>query len=343
MSEVSVRPVLGIDTHAHYYPRKYLDLLAQEGCTCGACVHEDPSGPVIDVGPLHAGPLAARFIDLDLRIADMDAQGVAVQALSLTQPMVYFAPPALARRLSAAFNDALVEAHERFPRRLYGLAMLPMHDADEALLELQRIAGAPGIKGVYMGTTIGDVPLDDPSLLPIFEAIEDTRLPVFLHPLKVIGMQDRLTKYFLANLLGNPFDTAVAAAHLMFGGVLDRFAKLQFVLPHGGGALPFLIGRLRHGAERRPELAHVDRDATRYLQRFYYDTITHSDAALRYLVDLVGAERVLLGSDYCFDMGDERPLEKVTRAKSLSADQRNAIIAENAAALLRLDVEREPV
>jgi aminocarboxymuconate-semialdehyde decarboxylase len=341
VSEQADRPLAaGIDTHAHYYPKKYLDLLAEEGCACGACVRADPRGPVIDVGPLHAGPLAARFIDLDLRIADMDTQGVAVQALSLTQPMVYFAPPALARRLSAAFNDALVEAHERFPSRLYGLAMLPMHDAGEALAELERVSAAPGIRGVYMGTTIGDMALDDGRLLPVFEAIEDARLPVFLHPLEVIGMRDRLKKYFLANLLGNPFDTAVAAAHLMFGGVLSRFPRLQVVLPHGGGALPYLIGRLKHGAERRPELAHVEGDVTRYLRRFHYDTITHSEAALRYLIDLVGADRLLLGSDYCFDMGDERPVETVTKAGSLTVEQRNAIISENAGALLGLHLEQ---
>jgi len=338
MDAVHRRPVPAIDTHAHYFPEKYIEVLAREGCTCGACVRDDGRGPIIDVGPLHAGPLARRFIDLELRIADMDKQGVAVQALSLTQPMVYFAPPAFARQLSAAFNDELVAAHERFPDRLVGLAMLPVHCRDEALAELERVRKAPGIKGVYMGTTIGDMPLDDESLFPIYEAIADAGLPVFLHPLKVIGMEDRLSKYFLSNLLGNPFDTAVAAAHLIFGGVMDRFPRLDVVLPHGGGALPFLIGRLRHGSERRPELAHMDGDITRYLKRFYYDTITHSDRALGYLVDLVGADRVMLGSDYCFDMGYEQPVEVVSDMHAMSPEQQRAIIGDNAAALLQIEM-----
>lgn len=335
--DTALGPIIrAIDTHAHYFPQRYLDVLGSEACECGACVHIDPRGPIIDVGPLHAGPLARRFIDLDLRIADMDAQGVAVQALSLTQPMVYFATASIARRLSAAFNDELVRAHERFPSRLVGLAMLPVHCPDEALAELERVVQSPAIKGVYMGTTIGDMALDDESLLPVFEAIEAAGLPIFLHPLKVIGMEDRLKKYFLSNLLGNPFDTAVAAAHLIFGGVMDRFPRLDVVLPHGGGALPFLAGRLRHGAECRAELAHMQGDITRYLRRFHYDTITHSDSALRYLIDLVGSDRVLLGSDYCFDMGLERPVDVVAELDGIADDQRRAIVGENAERLLSM-------
>lgn len=325
-----------IDIHAHYYPERFIDLMETEGCRCGACVRRDARGPVIDAGPLHAGPLARRFIDLDLRIADMDAQGVDMQALSLTQPMVYWADAPLARRLSAVFNDELVAAHARHPTRLVGLAMLPVHHADEALAELERVRQAPGIRGIYMGTAIGDMDLSDERLFPVFAAIEDSGLPIFLHPLKVLGMEDRLKPYFLANLLGNPFDTAVAAAKLMAGGVLDRFPRLTFVLPHGGGALPFLIGRLQHGWRVRPELAHMASGPESYLKRFFYDTITHSDAALAYLIDLVGPDRVLLGSDYCFDMGLERPVEAVGRQETLAPDQREQILGGNAAALLRL-------
>jgi aminocarboxymuconate-semialdehyde decarboxylase len=247
-----------------------------------------------------------------------------------------FAASSLARRLSAVFNDDLVAAHERYPDRLFGLAMLPVHHAGEALGEIERIARAPGIRGIYMGTCIGDMDLSDPSLFPVYEALEAAGLPIFLHPLKVIGMEDRLKPFFLSNLLGNPFDTAVAAAHLIFGGVLDRFPKLDFVLPHAGGALPFLIGRLQHGWTVRPELAHMEAGPETYLGRFYYDTVAHSDDALAYLIQKVGPQRVLLGSDYCFDMGYERPVEVVEKQVQLSADEREAIFSANAARLLRL-------
>jgi aminocarboxymuconate-semialdehyde decarboxylase len=326
-----------IDIHAHYFPERYIAALETEGCKCGACVRRDPRGTIIDVGPLHAGPLEQRFTDLDMRIADMDRQGVDVQALSLTQPMVYFADPPVARALSVAFNDSLVEAHEQFPDRLVGLAMIPANHAEEALAELERVKDAPGMCGVYMGTAIGDWDLSDERLLPVFERIEAMGWPIFLHPLKVIGMTDRLKPYFLANLLGNPFDTAVAAAHLIFGGVMDRFPKLDIVLPHAGGAFSFLAGRLNHGwAMGRPELKHMENGALSYLKRFHYDTISHSDAGLSFLVDQVGADRIMLGSDYCFDMGHDAPVDVVDRQQSLSDADRQAVLGGTAESLLKL-------
>jgi aminocarboxymuconate-semialdehyde decarboxylase len=335
MAALSAFRATTLDIHAHFYPERFIHALDQEGCACGCSVRHHEKGPIIDAGPLHAGPLARRFIDLDMRIADMDAQGVQAQALSLTQPMVYWAEAGLARKLSAVFNDELVAAHERYPDRLYGLAMLPVHAAEEAVAELARIRQAPGVRGIYMGTAIGDMDLSDESLLPVFEAIEDSGLPVFLHPLKVLGMQDRLKPWFLSNLLGNPFDTAVAAAHLAFSGVMDRFPRLDVVLPHGGGALTFLMGRLDHGSRMRPELKHLENGAAPYLKRFYYDTITHSDEALTFLIKAVGAERVLMGSDYCFDMGYERPVA-VLDALDLSQEDRSAILGGTARRLLAL-------
>lgn len=324
-----------IDIHAHYYPDTYLRLIAEEGSRFGARFSTGDRGPVIDVGVLHAGPLARKFTDLELRIAEMDDQGVQVQALSLTQPMVYWADGALGARLSEAFNDALVAAHETHPERLIGFAILPMQDPDLAVAELERVAELPGIKGIYCATRILDRELSDPVFFPIFERIEEFGLPVFLHPLEVIGAE-RLAPYFLANLLGNPFDTAVAAAHLIFGGVLDRFPDLEICLPHAGGAFPCLVGRLNHGWKVRQECRHLAHGPETYLGRFYYDTISHSAEALEYLITRVGAERVMVGSDYCFDMGYEQPVEVVSGHPQLDADQKALILGGNARRLLGL-------
>ena len=325
-----------IDIHAHYYPATFLKLVAEEGAEFGASVSaSNPRGPVIDVGLLHAGPLAGKFIDLDQRIAEMDAQGVRVQALSLTQPMVHWAGDGLSKKLAEAFNDALAEAHQAYPERLVGLATLPLQAPELALAELERLGGLPGIKGIYLATRIGERELSDPAFFPVYERIEDLGLPVFLHPLEVIGME-RLKPYFLANLLGNPFDTAVAAAHLIFGGVLDRFPKLDICLPHAGGAFPYLVGRLNHGWTVREECRHLEHGPETYLKRFYYDTISHSGEALGYLIDQVGAERVMLGSDYCFDMGCARPVEVVTEHPALSAENKALILEGNARRLLGL-------
>ncbi len=326
-----------IDIHAHFYPRRYLELIAEEGAPFGAsCALCAPDGPVVKVGTLIAGPLGGKFIDLDARIAAMDEQGVAVQALSLTQPMVYWAGEALAQRLTEAFNDALIAAHEAHPQRIVGFAILPMHAPGLAIKELDRLAGAPGIKGAYIATRVLDKELSDPAFFPVYERLEALGLPVFLHPLEVIGMERLAADYFLQNLLGNPFDTAVAAAHLIFGGVLDRFSKLEICLPHAGGALPYLIGRLQHGWSVRPELKHMERGPRDYLGRFHYDTISHDPKALAFLIDEVGADRVMMGSDYCFDMGYERPVEVVTMHPSLTENDKAAILEGNARRLLGL-------
>lgn len=325
-----------IDIHAHYYPESFIRLMANEGASAGAHVtRSGDKGPVLEVGMLRAGPLERKFIDLDLRIAEMDEQGIAIQALSLTQPMVYWADRALSEKLTVAFNDALAEAHERHPDRLVGFATLPIQEPDLAVAELDRLATIRGIKGVYLATRVLDRELSDPMFFPVYERVENLGLPMFLHPLEVIGAE-LLRPYFLTNLLGNPFDTAVAAAQLIFGGVLDRFKGLEVCLPHAGGAFPYLVGRLNHGWKVRPECRHLEEGPLTYLRRFYYDTISHHDEALAYLISLVGPERVMLGSDYCFDMGCERPVEEVTRHPSLSEADKSLILGGNARRLLHL-------
>jgi aminocarboxymuconate-semialdehyde decarboxylase len=324
-----------VDVHAHYFPESFLRLIERDGAGRAAGVdRSDRRGPVLRIGAVRVGPLTAGFRDLEARVAAMDRQGVDVQALSLTHPMVYWAGAALGGALARAMNDALAEAHARFPRRLVGLATLPLQDPPAAVAELDRAAALPGIRGVYLGTNVNGRDLSDAAFLPVWQRIAEHALPVFLHPLDVIGA-DRLRPFYLDYLLGNCFDTAVAAAHLVFGGVLDRFPRLTVCLAHGGGALPYLIGRLDRGWRVRPELRALRRAPSAYLRRFTYDTITHAAPALRYLVGLVGADRVLMGSDYCFPLGDERPAQ-VTAALRLPPAPRAAILGGTAARLLGL-------
>lgn len=278
----------------------------------------------------------AKFTDLALRLADMDARGVATHALSLTAPMIYWAPPELQHRLAHAWNDAASAAHEAHPQRFVGLVTLPMGYPDRAVEELNRASRLPpGIRGVYLGTNIDDVDLDDPRFVPVSARIEVLGLPVFLHPLKTLDRSDRMTRYDLANIIGNPLDTAIACAHLIFGGVLDRFPKLDICLPHAGGVVPILMGRWDHGAKVRKELAHVTRPPSDYLRRFTYDTVAHSPKIMKFVIDAVGIDRVMLGSDYCFDMGDTQPVE-VVDALGLSDKERHMVLRETAPALLKV-------
>jgi aminocarboxymuconate-semialdehyde decarboxylase len=326
-----------IDTHAHFFPESYIRLIAEHGRRCGTTVVTDPSGATfIQVGLLlRTGPITAAFMDFDERLKIMDGQGVGMHALSLTQPMVYWADDDLSIKLCVAFNDAVSAAHRAHPERFIGFAVLPFQAPQLALEELERVAKLPGIRGIYMATAVRDRELSDRSFFPVYERIADLGLPIFLHPMMINN--ERLKQYYLINTIGNPTDTAIAASHLIFGGVLDAFPKLEVSLPHAGGTLPILRGRLDQAFKIRPECKSLPRPPSAYLRRFTYDTISYSEEIMDYLVGLVGADRIMMGSDYCFDIAYNDPVAVVNGMKSLDAVQRQQILWGNAARLLRLE------
>ena len=328
------RRVRTVDTHAHWYPAEWLELFDRDGAREGAKLERNGGRYTIRTDRI-TNAFDEEFVDLGLRIAGMDRQGVDVHALSLTAPMVYWASPAFGLALSQAYNDAAAAAHAKHPGRLVGLAMVPMQAPELALKELERAAGLPGMRGLYMATNINGADLDEKRFWDVYAKAEELGWTVFLHPLDTIG-RERTTRYYLKNLIGNPYDTGVAAAHLIFGGVLDAFPKLEFNLPHAGGTFPWLIGRWDHGTRVRPELKHMPRLPSEYLRRFTYDTIGHNDQINLDLVGLVGADRVVLGSDYCFDMGLADPVGTVERLAGLGETDRDRILGLTAAQILRL-------
>ena len=333
LTGAGVKPV---DIHAHYYPQQFFDVLGGEGKRFHAEYRTAPEGFYFTSPAGNIGPLPMKFIDLKQRIADMDQTGIAVQAMSLTTPMGYWGDADLSHKLCKAWNNGASAAHQAYPNRLVALLTLPMLYPDRAQDELNRVSKLPGVKGVYLGTNIDNRDLDDPLFEPVFARIEALGLPVFLHPLTTVG-GNRLQPFYLSNLLGNPFDTAIAACHLIFGGVLDRHPKLEICLPHGGGALPILIGRIDHGADVRDEIKKVKlpQPPHAYLSRFTYDTIVHSKPIMEFVIREVGAERVMIGSDYCFDMGYDRPLDFLQQI-NLSSAQRKMILGGTAARILKL-------
>jgi aminocarboxymuconate-semialdehyde decarboxylase len=325
-----------IDVHAHYYPETFLKLIGDHAAASGIEYRMvEGKGPQFKIGHLTTGPVQRKFVDLDARLAAMDEQKVEVHLLSLSQPMVYWAERDLSQRLTESFNDAIALAHERHPKRIYGLATLPMQQPDLAIAEVERAAKLPGVKGFYMATHIVDKELSNPLFFPVYERIEALGLPIFLHPVQVIG-SERLTPHYLTNLLGNPFESAIAAAHLIFGEVLDRFPKLVVVLPHAGGAFPWLVGRLNRGWQVRQEFRRMKQGPVDYLRRFYYDTVGYSDDVLEYLTRVIGPDRVLMGSDYCFPIAYERPVEVVTEHPTLEQQVKQQIIEGNARRLLNI-------
>jgi aminocarboxymuconate-semialdehyde decarboxylase len=326
-------PMNTIDIHSHWYPEEWIRLLEKDGAKEGASI-ERKDGKV-HLKAKHLGnAFDERFVVVDERIKVMDGIKVDVHVLSLTVPMVYWASPGFGLALSQAFNDAASAAHRRHPDRLFGFAMLPMQAPELALKELERCAKLPGIRGVYMSTNVNNEELDEKRFWDVYAKCEELGWTIFLHPVDTVG-QERMKKFYLKNLCGNPYDTGIAAAHLIMGGVLDRFPRLSFNLPHAGGTFPWLVGRWERGRQVRPELKHMKQPIGSYLKRFTYDTIGHDDRINAALVKLVGAERVTLGSDYCFDMGLEDPVATVERL-DLPPSDKALICGGNAKALLRL-------
>ncbi|HEV8520513.1 MAG TPA: amidohydrolase family protein [Burkholderiales bacterium] len=333
---MSKQPV--IDVHAHYYPAPYLALLKHHGFPADTVYSTaDPRKPD-DPGSRTHKLRDRAFTELDLRLAAMDRQGVDVHALSLPPPYAFARNGELLVKIARTFNDAASAAHCAHPDRLVGLATLPVHDPAEAIKELERAAQLPGIRGVGLGTRFAERDLSDPAFFPLYERIAALKLPIFLHyaPLTVIGMGDRLTRFHLANLIGNTTETAIAAAHLIFGGVLDAFPTLEVCLPHSGGVFPILIGRFDRGFHVRAECNHLPHAPSHYLRRFTYDTVCHSEAVMEFLIRLVGVDRIALGSDYCFDMGYENPVEALQAITGLDASNRAKVLGGNAARLLGL-------
>lgn len=323
-----------IDTHSHWFPQEWVDLIEKEGAANGAKVGRNAHGRVTFQVPGMSYVFKPEYTDLDIRFKAMDDAGVDMHVLSLTSPTVYWAPPEFGLKLSRLWNDKCSEVVVKYPKRFIGLGSVPMQAPELAVPELERASRLPGLRGIYMATSINGINLDEKKFFPVYAKCEELRWPIFIHPLNTLGAE-RMGKYHLRNLLGNPYDTGIAAASLIFGGVLDAFPRLDVVLVHAGGAFPALVGRMDHGAAVRAE-AKLPQPPSSYVRRFYYDTITHNDQILMNLIRQMGVDRILLGSDHPADMGNTRPADVVRRLTELSANDRDMILGGNAARLLKL-------
>jgi len=325
-----------MDVHAHWFAPEWISLLEHDGEANGAKIGRNAKGhtTITLPGVALVSSFPPDMVDPAQMIENMDAADVEVRLFSLTNPMINWAPPEFGLALARAFNDACVAAHLKLPQRFFGAMTLPMQAPELALAELERASKLPGLRAVYMAMHINGKNLDDKSLWPVYEKIETLGLPLCLHPVNPCCIE-RLSNYHMRNLVGNPHEAAIAAGDLIFGGVLDAFPKLQVVLPHAGGSFPWLIGRFDNGvATRSRELGHMKNPASRYLRRFHYDTISHSPQIMRFLIDLVGVDRIVMGSDYNMDAGYPRPVEFVDSIPGLTANERDMILGGNAARLL---------
>jgi aminocarboxymuconate-semialdehyde decarboxylase len=278
-------------------------------------------------------PLHPAFSDVGKRLAAMDAVGIDQAILSIAPQMFMYGAADGAADFARSCNDALAAAAWSADGRLTPVASLPMADPGAAANELRRAVGRLNMRGAMIGPLVEGAALDDPAFDPVLACADELGVPLILHPYYVGTAEPPLDDFYLTNLVGNPLATTVCAARLILSGTLDAHPGLRIVLVHAGGFLPFQIGRLDHGHRVRPEARACALDPSQYLRRFWFDTITHAAVPLRFLVDLVGADRVVFGTDFPFDMAAGSPGEQLD---GFSGRQREWIEGGNAAEVFGL-------
>ncbi len=321
-----------IDTHAHIIVPEILRQASPAEEWRPRVVWEN-NRQFIEYGPKRIGSATREFVQIEKILDEMTKSGVDAVLLCPWVSLVrYEATPEESLAACQVQNDALAGLVKKYPKRVTALGMIPLQDVPLAIKELERLMKS-GLKGVEIGTHVNGVYPGDARFRPFWEACESLGTFVFIHPVEGGGRAE-LRDYYMWNVIGNPLETTVAAGHLILSGVMDAYPQLKILLAHGGGALPYLHGRLDRGSKQRPEINKViSRLPTEYLKQFYFDTITHDPVVLRGLVDLVGADHVLLGSDYPFDMGNENPVELV-RSANLGVESEKKMLEENASRLL---------
>jgi aminocarboxymuconate-semialdehyde decarboxylase len=325
-----------IDVHAHLVPESAFDVLsdaARRGL--GLPDSEGQTQPANQGGDFDP----AQLYDVGRRLRDMDRQLIDMQVVSAVPGTMYFyrGPETDALASCRRVNDAYAAAVASNPGRLAALATLPMQSPQAAAAELERSVRDLGLRGCEINSNVNGTNLDDPGLAPFWSKAQELDVPVFIHPSGVPGLNERLGAYYLTNLIGNPMDTTIAAASLIFGGVLKEFPRLRVYLAHGGGACPYIRGRWEHGWRvRREGRAVIERPPGDYFKRLFFDSLTHSGAALSFLAQTVGPERVMLGTDYPFDMGDYRSVEAIEGVAGVSDASKDLMLGSNALAFFRL-------
>jgi len=283
--------------------------------------------------------IAPQLTSVEKRLADMDTMGIDIQALAPSPSQTYYwTEPDVGLATARAVNDniaAIVAAH---PDRFVGMGTVPLQAPKLAVAELDRIVKTLGFRGVEINTNIAGEDLAAERFRPFFARAEELGVVVFIHP---IGFTEgrRLTEHYFNNVIGNPMESTIAVSHLIFGGVLEACPHLKVVVAHGGGYLPAYAARMDHAAEARPDCCvHLKHMPTTYLKRLHFDTIVFSADQLEFLVQKYGADHILLGTDYPYDMGENDPIGFIEGAKLDPAD-RKAIMGENAARLLAIEVQ----
>ena len=301
--------MLKIDMHAHILPEDWPDLNGTAGASGIPVLERRDGRHLIMRNGKFFREIWPNSWDLERRIDEYAQHDVQVQVVSTVPVMFsYEQPVKAALELTRYLNDHVAEAQAAHPRHIIGLGSIPMQDAEAAIGELRRLKEDLGLPGVQIGSNVNQHNLNEPEFFPVFEAAQDLGVSILVHPWDMMG-KELMPKYWLPWLVGMPAELSRAICSLIFGGVMERLPRLRWCFAHGGGAFPYTIGRIEHGWRMRPDLVAVDNEVNPrdYLGRFWVDSVTHDDRALSYLLDVVGDDRVMLGTDYPFPLGEQEP------------------------------------
>lgn len=298
-----------IDIHAHILPDGWPNLRERYGYNgwmqlqiedgCGRMMKDTEFFRAVD----------PNLWDPEVRLRESDADAVDVQVISTVPVMFsYWAEPEDTLDLSIFLNDHITSVVERYPKRFIGLGTVPMQAPDLAAREIERCMKTLGLAGIEIGTHVNNINLDHPMFDPVWETAEKTGAAVFVHPWDMMGFE-QLRKYWMPWLVSMPAETTRAIVSLLMGGVLERFPDLRFAFAHGGGSFPATLGRINHGFDVRPDLCQIETSTppSAFVDKLYFDSLVHDPLALRFLVDRLGADRIALGTDYPFPLGEHRP------------------------------------
>jgi len=284
---------------------------------------------------------APKLTGITERLVDMDRMGVDIQAVCpAPYQFFYWTEADYGAELTREVNDGIAKIAADRPDRFVGMGSVPLQDAELAIRELNYCVNSLGMRGIEICTNVNGKNLTDPSLKldKFFARAEELGVLIFLHPLGYT-QADRLTHHYFNNVIGNPLESTVAVSHLIFDGVMERYSKLKFLVAHGGGFIAHYWARMDHAWRARPDCRTVIKNPpSSYLEKFYFDTITFDPEMLKRLVDRFGADHVVLGTDYPYDMGDENPLGLIAQVKELSSASRDLIQGGNAARLLNIEL-----
>jgi aminocarboxymuconate-semialdehyde decarboxylase len=277
--------------------------------------------------------------DAQARLRDCAEHRVDVQVLS-TIPVLfsYWAKPKDALEVSRFLNDHIAAICQRYPDRFIGLGTVPLQDPELACREAERCMQELGLAGIEIGSHVNDWNLNDPALYPFYETCERLGAALFVHPWDMMG-KEKMSRYWLPWLVGMPAETSLAICSMIFGGIFDRYTRLRVAFAHGGGAFPATLGRIEHGFNVRPDLVAMDNPVNprEYLGRFWLDSLVHDAHMLRYIVELMGRERVALGTDYPFPLGELEPGRLIETTPDFDAETRAWLLGKSALAWLGLD------